>query len=79
MADPNAPTAATQTPEKAASAAEKRVSWADMVDEMDTMPVEDAKALRPSDIGVRVGPIMDEHQFQEYTRARKNKVRVIRR
>ena len=54
-------------------------AWADMVDEMDTMPVEAAKRLKPSDVGVRFGPLMDERQFQEYCKARGNRVQVIQK
>ena len=68
----------TKPPPAAAPAKEKHVSWADVIDDMDTMPVEEAQRLSPSDIGVQFGPIMDERQFQEYQRTRKNKVRVIR-
>lgn len=52
-------------------------AWADMVDDMDTMPVDQAKRLKPSDVGVKFGPIMDEHQFREYCSARPNRTHVI--
>ena len=56
----------------------KHVAWADMVDSMDTMSVEDARALSPRDMGVHFGPIMDEKQFEAYRRARKGQVRIVR-
>ena len=53
-------------------------AWADMVDSMDTMSVDEAKALRPQDFGVHLGPIMDEKQFEAYKKARAGHVRVLR-
>lgn len=70
MSDP--PSTPRQPPGKSAPKA-----WADMVDDMETMPVEQARRLRPSDMGVKIGPIMDERQFQEYCKTRGNRVQVI--
>lgn len=52
--------------------------WADMVDDMETMPVEQARRLKPSDMGVKLGPIMDEKQFREYCNTRNKKVQIIK-
>lgn len=68
---PNAPT-------KAKKPLERHVAWSDMVDEMQPMPVEQARQLDPRDIGVRMGPIMDEHQFREYCKTRNRKVRIVK-
>jgi hypothetical protein len=50
-------------------------AWADVVDDMDTMPVQDARALKPKDIGVHFGPMMTAEEFAEYRKTRN--VRVL--
>ena len=52
-------------------------TWSEVVQGMQTMPVEEARKLNPRDIGVRMGPIMDEAQFREYCKMRKTRVRII--
>jgi hypothetical protein len=44
------------------------------------MSVEDAKKLKPSDIGVGMAPFMlTEEEMEEYRRRRKGNVHIIRR
>lgn len=65
-------------PLKAKRPPEKHVAWADFVDGMETMPLEQASALTPRDIGVQFGPAMDEAQFAAYRKARGGNVRILR-
>ena len=73
---------ATQPPPIAADRAKAMkakgvaAAWADVVDEMDTMPVQDARALKPKDIGVHFGPMMTAEEFAEYRKTRN--VRVMK-
>lgn len=72
---PRAPPAASSQP---SAPIKPHLAWARFRQDMDTMPVDQARKLRPQDIGVQFGPIMDEKQFEEYQKARKGKVHVIR-
>lgn len=48
-------------------------TWAQIVCGMQTMPVEDAKKLKPDDIGVCMAPFMlTEEEMEEYRRHRAN-------
>lgn len=53
-------------------------AWADFVDTMEKMPIEEAQRLTADDVNMHVGPIMDEQQFEEYRKTRRNKVKIIR-
>lgn len=49
-------------------------AWAQFRDGMRTMPLDQARALKPRDIGVQLGPIMTEAQFEEYRKSRHVKI-----
>ena len=53
-------------------------AWARFTGGMATMPVSQARRLRPEDIGVHLGPVMDEAQFEAYRRAQAGNVRVLK-
>lgn len=71
-ARPDAPSPSATHPPSAPKPSE---SWADMVDSMDVMPLEDARRLKPSDFAVKFGPIMDEKEFEAYRQLRLQKRR----
>ncbi len=53
-------------------------AWASFVGGMGVMPAEEARRLDPKkDIGVHLGPVMDEAQFEAYRKARGGAVRVL--
>ena len=72
---PQRPPSAPQQPGAPLKAAR---AWASFVGGMQTMPAEQARRLDPKDIGVHVGPVMDEAQFEAYRKARGGSVRVLR-
>lgn len=45
-------------------------AWGEFVDGLETMPARDARKLKAKDVGVHLGPIMDEAQFKAYREAR---------
>lgn len=51
---------------------EKHVEWTEFVGGMSTMPAKDARKLKPQDIGMHMGPMMDEAQFEAYRKSRQN-------
>lgn len=54
-------------------------AWASFVGGMGTMSEEAARRLDPKkDIGVHLGPVMDEAQFEAYRRARAGAGGVVR-
>lgn len=55
---------------------DKHAAWGEFVGGMSTMPAKDARKLKAQDIGVHVGPVMDEAQFEAYRKARRG-VHVI--
>lgn len=63
------PREAPGAPSKAAKAA-RHVAWADFTASMATMPLQDARKLKPQDISMHMGPVMDEAQFEAYRKAR---------
>jgi hypothetical protein len=71
-------TASTPAPPPAPVKKPAHLAWADMVDDMDTMPLQRAKSLTPSEIGAMFGPVMDERQFQQYRQARAKQGREVR-
>jgi hypothetical protein len=66
------PREAPGAPAKAAKAAKaaRHVAWADFTASMATMPLQDARKLKPQDIIMHMGPVMDEAQFEAYRKAR---------
>lgn len=50
-------------------------AWARYVGNLTPMSAQQASGLRPSDIGVSMGPWMTQEQFEEYRK--KRKVHVI--
>lgn len=72
-----APPPAPSKASRAKKSLQKHEAWAQFVGGMETMPVDDARKLQPKDIGVQMGPVMDEAQFEAYRKARAGQVRVI--
>lgn len=72
---PSKPAAAPDAPSKPTAAQ----AWASFVGGMGTMSEEAARRLDPTkDIGVHLGPVMDEAQFEAYRRARAGEGGVVR-